>query len=292
MSSNSIGLRRASCEGHAGVNSRLAMTMAAVVMATAPPAYAEEPAAPADGVAVAEQKAAEAFEAYSKADYPTAVGLYLQAYKAAASAPILYNVARIYDAKLGDRAQASAFYRRYIDSPDARPDLIETARRRLALLAAPGTADPREGDKLEPRGAPAGAEGRLVAPPGDATPQPRAARSTGHWMSLAFGAAGLVAIGVGGGFGLAARSDANTAHQLCNGNVCGSQAGVDAARAGKRDAIISDIAFGVGGALLLTGTVLYLLGEDRSSESEARARLHVEARADASAWALQLAGRW
>jgi hypothetical protein len=97
---------------------------------------------------------------------------------------------------------------------------------------------------------------------------------------------------MGSGFGLAARSNADTTHRLCNGNVCSAQAGVDAAQAGKREATISDVGFAAGGALLAAGTILYFLGGERSSDTSAERNVHVEARADGSAWALQLAGRW
>jgi tetratricopeptide (TPR) repeat protein len=63
-------------------------------------------------VVLAEKKAAQAFEAYQAKRFAEAVGLYLEAHRAAPNADVLYNVARIYDAKLGDRPLAISFYRR------------------------------------------------------------------------------------------------------------------------------------------------------------------------------------
>ena len=56
------------------------------------------PATPAEErVELAEQKAAQAFQAYQEERFSEAVALYIDAYNAAPSADILYNVARIYD---------------------------------------------------------------------------------------------------------------------------------------------------------------------------------------------------
>src|SRR6187549_514967 len=100
----------------------------AAPMATAlvpSPAKGDEPAASeSSAVTLSEQRAAEAFSAYSNKDYAAAVALYLQAYQAAPSGSILYNIARIYDTKLADRPLAITFYRRYIADPGAYTERI------------------------------------------------------------------------------------------------------------------------------------------------------------------------
>lgn len=294
MWSNSGHRRRSLFADGRGWMRGVAIGMVVGVVATSRPALADEPVdANPGGVALAERRAAEAFEAYSRAEYANAVALYLQAYAASASAPILYNIARIYDVRLGNRAQAIEYYRRYVSSADARADLVETTRRRLAQLeeeeASPaagtgpstGAAAPQAKRPAEPSAPP-------VVPP----PPRQGGWSTERWVGVVLGTAGLVGVGIGSAFGLAARSNANTAHQLCNGNVCSTQAGVDAARAGSRDATLSDIGFGVGGALLATGTILYFMGGDRSPDRAGERNLQVQARASASDWAVQVAGRW
>jgi len=293
MWSNSRGGRRSLSASWTGVMRGVALGLVIGVVATSRPLRAQEPAdGTATGVTLAERRAAEAFEAYSRGDYANAVTLYLQAYAACASAPILYNIGRLYDTKLGNRAQAIEYYRRYLNSADARADLVETTQRRLEQLEEAAAAPPRTARSTS--GAAREGEGRASppAPPIVPSPRPHTGWSTERWVGVMLGTAGLVGIGIGSGFGLAARSNANTAHRLCDGNVCGTQAGVDAARAGARDATISDIGFGAGGALLATGTLLYFLGGERSSDSTIERNVHVEARAGASDWALQVAGRW
>lgn len=185
-----------------------------VVMGIAGAARAEERAdGPAGDVALAERRAAEAFEAYSRGEYPKAVTLYLEAYAASASAPILYNLARIYDTKLENREQAIVFYRRYIASVDARPDLLKTGRLRLEELQAmrPGT-----GGTTDPSPVAGKARGRAPSPE---VAEPQSGWSTRRWLGATLGVGGLLGLGVGGAFGILARSNASTAHRLCDGNV-------------------------------------------------------------------------
>jgi len=258
-------------------------------------AQAEDPATcTAANTGLAERRAGEAFEAYGKGEYPKAVTLYLDAYAACPSAPILYNLARIHDTKLDDRNQAMVFYRRYVASVDARPDLVVTARKRLEELqpskptASPVvTASPAEHVARESRPGSGGAP----PPPRDmATPQ--SGWSNQRWLGAMLGVGGVVGLGVGSVFGMLARSQANSAHELCDGNVCRSQEGVDAAKAGQRDATISNVGFAAGAALLFTGAVLYVTGGDaRATETQATA-LHLTAGPQADAWAWALGGTW
>jgi hypothetical protein len=132
-----------------------------------------------------------------------------------------------------------------------------------------------------------------MALPAPRAPDPETSGSPARrWVGVALGAAGLASVAVGGAFGLAARSKANTAHQLCDGNVCNGQAGVDAARAGWRDATIANIAFGSGAALLLTGVILYVSGTAGTPEKAVASDLRFAAGAAGSAMTFELEGRW
>jgi hypothetical protein len=240
-------------------------------------AAADEPDASA--VNVAERRAAEAFQAYAKKDYATAIALYLQAYDAAPSGSILYNIARIYDLKLHDRAQALAFYTRYVADPEARPELVAVSHQRLRELtnADNGDVAPVVRDAA-PRAAP------------EAADQRRGGWSSLRWTGVAAGAVGLAGIGIGSGYGLAAMSKADVAKGSCNGNACTSQAGVDAAKNARSLGTISTAGFLAGGALLAAGAVLFFSGSERSVESPSE--LHLEALATTSAASLQVVGRW
>jgi hypothetical protein len=104
-------------------------------------ARADEPSAgAAPGVLSSEQWAAEAYEAYSREDYRGAIALYTRAYEAAPDGAILYNIARIYDTKLGNRQLAATFYGRYVAEPGAYTERVAFAKQRISVLRAAGDA--------------------------------------------------------------------------------------------------------------------------------------------------------
>lgn len=234
----------------------------------------------------AETLAAQAFRAYQRGDHPAALTLYQEAYAAAPSADIAFNIARVYDTGLSDAGSALRHYREYLAAPDADPARIELALRRVAELTAPN---------LAPALAPASRAGR--APPGSPPPSPSApssaprlgaslqepsswrreppARPAGAepWTPLRVGAIvasslGLVGLGLGAGFGVAALSDAGTARDYCTGNRCSSQRGVDAAHAASKNADIATASFAVGGSLLAAGVALFWFQLDEHWASE------------------------
>lgn len=269
------------------------LVAAALSLTSAGVARADEPTTcTAPDTTLAERRAGEAFEAYGKGEYPKAVTLYLDAYAACPTAPILYNLARIHDTKLDKREQAIVFYRRYVASVDARPDLVVAARKRLEELE-PTKLSPSAVAKTAPseRGLDEAHEGHArSASPHVAASQ--AGWSNQRWLGAILGASGVVGLGLGSAFGMLARSHANTAHQMCDGNVCRTQEGVDAAKAGQRDATISNVGFAAGTTLLLTGVVLYVTGGEHRSENTESARLHLGPRAETDAWAMELGGTW
>jgi tetratricopeptide (TPR) repeat protein len=230
-------------------------------------------------VQLAEQRAAQAFEAYKNGEYATAVGLYVEAFKAAPSADLLYNIARIYDAKLGDRQLAITFYRKYISDPGAIAERIKRANERLVEL--------REAEI---------AAGERPAAPARPAPPPRESSSrssTASQFGLVLGAVGIVGVGLGTGFGLAAMSKSSTAKESCNGNQCTSQKGVDALRDASSSATISTIGFAAGGALLATGAFLFFWGGSKKAEREATSpSVRMGAVATPSHWAVEIGGAW
>jgi tetratricopeptide (TPR) repeat protein len=270
--------------------------VAAVVLVAAsiysPSVLADDTAA-ADpsSVSQSERRAADAFAAYNKKEYAAAIALYLEAYDAAPSASILYNIARIYDLKLHNRPSALAFYRRYVADPAAQGDLIDIANQRLRELRNTEIATARVADDGAVRtdGGTAHARDAVPRAAHDASEERRGGWSTLRWTGVALGAVGLVGVGVGGGFGLAAMSRASTAKDQCDGNACVSQQGVDAARTAHSDATVATIGFAGGGALLLTGVALYFLGGEKAGEESP---VHLEARVTTSTTSLQVVGRW
>jgi len=245
-----------------GSKSGASTPQTAVVVTPATPSAApgaSPPPAPAvartSRVALAERYAEEAFQAYGRKDYPSAVASYQKALDAAPSADIVYNLARVYDLGLRDRPHAIQFYTRYLGEPGAVASRVETARQRLAELSAAQQAakpaPPPVASATPP--APLGAD----AGGGSAVPA----------LAITAGALGLVGMGVGVGFGIAAKSHLDVSRRYCVDNSCTTVRGVEAARSAARAADVATVGFVAGGGLLALGTVLWLVAD---GEAEAR----------------------
>lgn len=251
----------------------------------------------ADGIERAEAYAAAAYEAYSREDYAQAVALYLEAYAASPTAAILYNVARIYDTALHDATLAIRHYERYVSAPDADVYRAARARARLAQLRAA-----RDAALAPERPAPApvatGSAGSTGSTfPAPAPPHPAAAGELDarFWTPLRVGAVvagsvGLVAIGLGAGFGVAALSDASTAREYCDGPLCSSQRGIDATHAASKNADIATAGFALGGALLAVGGGMLWAAHGSGSSEIAGPRLSPIA--SSSQLGLAYSGSW
>jgi len=258
----------------------------AATMAFALPASAGEMNKTTD-VKQAEQFAEQAYEAYSTKDYPSAVTLYLKALELVPSADVIYNVAKIYDTKLKDRELAMTFYRKYISDPGADPDRVRKANERLSALRE-AEAAANEPAPLAPQRGPARA-GDAQAP----APPPEESGLSGVQASgLVMGGLGLVGLGLGTGFGLSAMSSADDANALCDGNDCRTQEGVDASESASSAATISTVGFTVGGALLVSGTLLLLFGGNSKSAASDTASVELTPVVNSESAALGLSGRW
>jgi hypothetical protein len=79
---------------------------------------------------------------------------------------------------------------------------------------------------------------------------------------VSIGVAGLsvASLAVGIGFGLESRSLANQSNAICPGTTCGDAHALDLNRSAHRDAIASDILFGIGGAAAAGAVVLWFVG--------------------------------
>jgi tetratricopeptide (TPR) repeat protein len=225
-------------------------------------------------VALAEKYAEQAFTAYKAHDYERAIGLYQQALAAAPSADILYNIARVYDIGLHDRRHALTYYERYLADPGAVSKRRETASERLSELRAAERlgVDADEDDALNAIARDFPLDTREAAPAASPAPprEPEAGLEPLEVAAISAGTIGLVGVGIGVGFGLAARSESDVWRSECDGNVCTSQRGVDAAETASRRADVATIGFAVGGGLIAVGAVLWLLdGSDERPEAAA-----------------------
>ena len=271
---------------------QLATLLLACLIAGAPRAAlaAEPETVAADGaVALSEQKAAQAFEAYQARRFTEAVALYVEANDASPNADILYNIARIYDTKLGDRPLAINFYRHYITDPGAVPERIQLANERLVAL--------RDAEAAASQPSPAAAAPPPAAAVAAAAPDHSAGMTAGEWGAVALAVSGVAAIGIGAGFGFAAIDETHTMRRLCDGNVCREQRGIDAAKSAEANARISTIGLASGGTLLALGAALYFWPSTQRSERPEQASLagldldaHVYQ--NHGGWSLELTGTW
>ncbi|HEY4013883.1 MAG TPA: hypothetical protein VGM06_11140 [Polyangiaceae bacterium] len=277
--------------------SLLVLAIAGATLTHSSPAHAADPPQPPEssGAGLAERRAAEAYDAYGRKDYASAVALYLQAFDASPSGIILFNVARIYDTKLGDRPLAMTFYRRYISDPGADVDRIKLANQRLTELraaeamssqVASTSASTATSGSSPPRGSPT----PPAPPPVDGE---HGGWSALRWTGVTLGALGVGGVVVGTLYGLAAASKTNTARQTCDGASCTTQAGVDALHSASNDATVSTVGFAAGGALLAAGTALFFFGAGKKSpERPSTASLRWDVSAAPSELTLHVQGAW
>jgi hypothetical protein len=262
-----------------------ALAAQATLARAQPPAPASAPAA--GDVALAERYAADAFAAYSAHEYAHALVLYHQALAAAPSADIAYNIARVYDLGLKDRRQAIGWYERYRSDPGAAPNRVAAATQRIAELSAAERASQADVDAIA-------REFPLDAEQDPARSEPAAARnglSPLRLAALTLGTVGVAGVGLGVGFGLSARAESDDWKRDCDGNVCSSQRGVDAAETAARRANISTIGLGVGGGLLALGAILWLVDDD-TEQPDTSARVRIAPAATASGLAGLVSGRF
>jgi hypothetical protein len=130
----------------------------------------------------------------------------------------------------------------------------------LSAAEAAPTAAPSDEPPPPPKSTP-------PAPPAstDEETDAASAQSTAGWV---LGAVGIVGIGVGTGFGINTFLDQGASDDHCTDTLC-DQEGVDLRASAKTSAVISDVAFAVGAAALLTGIIL--LATDGGDEAPAEA---------------------
>lgn len=200
-------------------------------------------------IELAERYAAEAYEAYERREYGVAIRLYRSSLAAAASADVLFNMARIYDAKLSDRARASELYTRYLEQPDAEPKRIELAQQRLAALHLLEQEEQRRSGQE--------AERRLSAQAA-VDHQREDARRRRRASAIVIGSLGVASLALATGFGLAAWDRKRRVDDSCQRELCVSERGVRAAEDGTRMAHLSTATFITGGVLSTLGVGLWL----------------------------------
>jgi hypothetical protein len=109
------------------------------------------------------------------------------------------------------------------------------------------------------------------------------------------GITGVIALGVGTGYGIAAMNETETVRDICPNNVCSDQSGIDAADSAGDHATVSTIAFASGGALLALGAVCYFWLGDQPADGPRHASgtgLQLGVGQRPGGLALELGGAW
>jgi hypothetical protein len=240
-------------------------------------------------VALTERETTAAFDAYQGQRFAEAVSLYVAAYAAVPNPDILYNIAQIYDTKLGDRRLAVSFYRKFIVAPDAAFERVRIAAQRVFDLRRA---------ELAPPAAKPFSENRESEAPLAENRESEGAPPSAHWsvpevLGVVTASAGIAAVAVGAGFGIAAMGRARTVHELCEGNICREERGIDATESARRQARWSTIGFISGSALLALGATSYfLLGGEARPSTQDSAACDVRISEHSGAWSLELSGHW
>lgn len=112
------------------------LALATAGLAAPASARAEPGSARSSEAAEAERLGEEARVLFEEGRFAEAVGRYLKAWHVSGTASLLYNVAFIYDRKLGEKELALEYYRRYAKAPDADPDVLQRALARVDALKA------------------------------------------------------------------------------------------------------------------------------------------------------------
>ena len=107
----------------------------------------------------------------------------------------------------------------------------------------------------------------IKTPSGPTTVEPSEPPSNGRRNAgLVIGAVGIAGLGVSGVFTGIALSKNKQADAICNGSTCPTQEGADLGNDAKTAANVSTVAFGVGAAGLVVGTILFLTAPSRTSK--------------------------
>lgn len=248
-----------------------AILLSVTVLAAIPQAEARPPGT--DIVKRVEALALEARRAFNDGKYGHAIQFYLKAYQLEPAGALLYNIAYVYDKKLGELQLAVSFYRRYITATDAEPDVVARATQRIGelkrLIAAGSTGNPvnpRPTVLLDTPTRPAAAPARPVQPvePRPTPSRPMEPQVMWGWVTLGTGAA-VLAGGIGVGF------VAQGTHEDFKGTI--EQAKKESLQSkGRAQALAADIMMGIGTTAIVTGIVLVATG-GRSSDKTSASQL-------------------
>jgi len=255
---------------------RRVLALAGVVCALVATAAADDTTPSAEDMEKAREHYAKGKAHHDAGEYDQAAVEYEKSYELSRSPVLLYNLAQV--ERLGGHPEkALAHYKRYLElQPDGQgaqiarefmeaitADLDQAKKTGAPPEVVEPDKDPDKAQPIEPDPI------IIVLPPAD----PRDERSGGRGKikrisGLVVGGVGLVSIGLGVKFGVDARSRADDVAQLSGMWDPADEDIWDDGEAAERKAIIFA---SVGGAAVVGGAVLYLLGSrDAKKPAESR----------------------
>ncbi|MFT5359069.1 MAG: tetratricopeptide (TPR) repeat protein [Polyangiales bacterium] len=198
----------------------------------------------------------EGAEAFSRGRFGEALDRFSEAYELSARAELLYNIGTAHD-RHGHRDAAIRYYQRYLAAlPEAGNR--EYTEARIAVLerevasGAGGPVDEENSPDSMPDSMPV--EQPLPAASSPANTPAIALVSLGGAAAIAAIATGVITLG--------RRSELD---EVCPNREC-RDVHADEVAALRRTAISTDILIGVAGASLVTGIILFLVGDDDSTD--------------------------
>jgi tetratricopeptide (TPR) repeat protein len=231
---------------------------------------------------------------HERHEYDQAIREYLLAYELQPSAGLLFNIAQAYLLS-GNREKALEYYRAYLreepegEVADLARQRIETIEGELAAeaLEMPPVDEAPPADQGQDAAPVAGRDATAPEPPADSAPTGSPGAGL-RWTGLAVAGLGLVGVGLGVKFGLDARDVQDRIDRQPEGTPWTFDELYAEGEAASRNMWIS---YGVGGAALIAGGTLYVLGlNSRSSGSPGERRLAIVPVWDRSGSGLVLVG--
>ncbi len=240
----------------------LSLSLGSTLALAAPAAAAPEGEAPPDttdtGVTQAEKTEAEqlsgqAIVEFNAKNYDKAVELFEQAFAVDPQPNYLFNIGRVYE-EAGNLESAVEFYGRFVKQPGVDITARETALERLQVLRKiiEETKEPEPEPEPEPEVEP--------KPEPEPVPDPAIEKNAKKRKVMRGAGFGLLGAGVGvliGGAVLGALAQGDNKNADDAGSLAERQ---DLLQKSQGKALGGDIMFGVGGALLVTGVILVVIG--------------------------------
>lgn len=244
--------------------------LGALLLIAVPPSADAAPAASDRAQILFEQSEA----AYREGRFDEAISLLKEAYRLTPDPVVFYNLARAYEGK-GDLTEAAASYERYLAEAKDIPDRggLEKKIETLKKLAA------------ERKAAEAAKRASEAPKPPPPKQEPKGAVETSHpspvpWVIAGLGGAGTIAGAIVAGLAFAKNEDADAA--------VSQQETADLRASAEDMALAGNITMGVGGALLLAGTIWGIVDVVKSGKSASAEKAQVRVRVGAGSVSLSI----